>query len=143
MPYEYLEDITVSDAGFRAWGKTLEELFTAAFDATTNLMVEDLGSIGEKQVRSVKVEDNSEEMLLFQVLQELIYLKDAFRLLLRLRNVSIERHGESIVFEGMAVGEEIDDARHNLAVDVKAVTLHHFQVMKTDSGWEAVVVLDV
>ncbi len=44
----------------------------------------------------------------------------------------------------MAVsGEKIDSGKHDLVVDVKAVTLHRFRVEKTQRGWEAVVILDI
>jgi SHS2 domain-containing protein len=41
-------------------------------------------------------------------------------------------------------GEAIDRDRHDLANDVKAVTLHQLSVQRTSGGsWEARVVLDV
>ena len=91
MPYSYIEEIVTSDAAFRAWGQTLEETFISAFDATTNLMVDDLESITKNEVRVIELNDRSEEMLLFKILQELIYLKDAFCLVLRLQKASIEK----------------------------------------------------
>ena len=33
--------------------------------------------------------------------------------------------------------------KHNLKVDVKAVTLHFFEVKKTAKGWFARVILDI
>jgi len=38
---------------------------------------------------------------------------------------------------------DVGAARHRLLVDVKAVTLHGFQVFVEDNLWKAVVVLDV
>ena len=42
-----------------------------------------------------------------------------------------------------AYGEVIDRERHELLVDVKAVTMHHFKVEETAEGWTATVVLDI
>ncbi|NTV43837.1 MAG: archease, partial [Syntrophobacteraceae bacterium] len=42
-----------------------------------------------------------------------------------------------------ASGEKIDPDRHDLIVDVKAVTFHHFRVEQTRHGWEAMVILDL
>lgn len=75
MPYRYLEDIATSDAAFEAWGTTLEEVFVAAADATMNVMVEPLSSIADLQRRPITVADNDLDMLLFALLQELIFLK--------------------------------------------------------------------
>ena len=47
MPYRYLEDIATADVAFEARGKDLAELFMAAAEATMNVMVADLDSIGE------------------------------------------------------------------------------------------------
>jgi SHS2 domain-containing protein len=40
-------------------------------------------------------------------------------------------------------GEVLDRDQHQERVDVKAVTLHRFQLEKTDDGWIAMVILDI
>lgn len=143
MPYEYLDEIATADAAFEARGETLEELFTAAADATLNVMVADISTIAEKECRIVRVESDAVDMLLFSLLQEIIFYKDAERLLLRMTKVLIRKETDGFVLEAEARGEEIDPAKHDLLVDVKAVTLHHYRVAGTPRGWEATVVLDV
>jgi SHS2 domain-containing protein len=143
MPYGYLEDIATADAAFEAWGATLEELFIAAADATMNVMVEDLDSIGEKECRPIHLEDTAIDMLLFQLLQELIFFKDAQQLLLRVSHVQVTPHEENYRLEADAYGEKLDPRRHELLVDVKAVTLHRFRVERNPEGWEATVILDI
>jgi len=155
MPYRYLEEITSADEAFEATGKTPEELFTAAADATMNVMVEDIGTIRPELRRQVTLRDDRVDMLLFQYLQEIIYFKDAEQLLLRSGGVEIRSgesgatgiksggHGSQYLLSGELVGERLDAARHDLRVDVKAVTLHRFSVEKCGNGWRAVVVLDV
>lgn len=91
MPFKYLEDIATADVAFEAWGRTLPEMFVAAADATMNAMVVDLETIEPKEVREVQLESESLDMLLFQLLQELIFYKDAERLLLRVARVEV--HG--------------------------------------------------
>jgi SHS2 domain-containing protein len=143
MPYEFLEDVAIADIAFRAWGKDLRETLVAAADATTNVMVEDLESIQPRENRELRLENDSLDMLLFDLLQELIYYKDAEELLLRVRQVEIKEKGHRHLLKGMASGEKIDRNRHRLRVDVKAVTLHRFQLAKTEKGWEAQVILDI
>jgi SHS2 domain-containing protein len=83
------------------------------------------------------------EMLLFHFLQDLIFYKDADLLLFNDFDLSIvQREGEWRL-HGTAYGEEIFPDRHQLLVDVKAVSLHKYQVQKTAKGWRAVVILDV
>jgi SHS2 domain-containing protein len=40
-------------------------------------------------------------------------------------------------------GTGMDPERHHQRADVKAVTLHRFQLEKTERGWEALVILDI
>ena len=143
MPYRYIPDIAIADVAFEAWGSTLEELFIAAAEATMNVMVADLATVAELLARAIRVEDTEVDMLLFQLLQELIFFKDAEKLLLRVKKIEIQRIDGLYALEAEARGEELDPARHDLVVDVKAVTLHRFRVEKTAGGWEATVILDV
>ena len=81
--------------------------------------------------------------MLLQFLQELLFYKDAQRLLLRVYEVQIIAHDQGFTLQARAAGEALDPARHALGADVKGVTLHRLQVVQTSNGWEATVVLDV
>ncbi len=143
MPYEFLEDVATADIAFSAWGKTLEETFRAAADATMNVMVEELDAIQPQERRELRLENDQLDMLLFDFLQELIYYKDAEKLMLRTPQVRVQEKSKPYILEAAAMGERLDPARHHPRVDVKAVTLHRFRLAKTDRGWEAFVILDI
>lgn len=143
MPYRYLPEIAIADVAFEAWADTVEELFAAAADATMNVMVGDLETIAWLKTRMVHAEESEADMLLLQLLQELIFFKDAERLLLRIKRLDIRQREGRYILEAELGGEEIDPARHDLVVDVKAVTLHRFRVEQTPAGWEAAVILDI
>ena len=142
-PYRYLEGIATADVAFEAWGATKEETFLAAADATLNVMVEEIGTVAPREHREISVAADSLDLLLFELLQELVYHKDAGRLLLRVRDLRIEESGSGFRLHADAIGETIDPERHSLLADVKAVTLHRLVVERTPDGWRAVVVLDV
>jgi len=80
MSYHYLEDIGTADIAFEATGRDLPELFTAAADATMNVMIDNLDAIESRETQQIELSDDNIEMLLFDFLQELIYFKDARRL---------------------------------------------------------------
>jgi SHS2 domain-containing protein len=143
MPYRYLEDIAIADVAFEAWGNTVEEMFVAASNATLNIMVSNLATIRPRDYRHFRIEDSPIDMLLFQSLQELVYYKDAERLLLLVRSVRIEQHASDWIAHIEAAGEKIDPRQHDLIVDVKAITLHRFSVHRTVQGWTAEVTVDV
>lgn len=143
MSYRYLDDIATADAAFEAVGATPEELCIAAADALMNIMVDNPDSIGEQRIVDISVEAESMELLLFRLLDDLVYYKDAERLLLRIRSVELCKTGESLCLRARAYGEEIDPARHHLVVDIKAVTMHMYRVEETPEGWKARVVVDI
>ena len=142
-PYRFREDVAIADVAFEAWGATLEELFAAAADATANTMAENLEAIEDRQRRPIRLEEQSPDLLLYRLLEELIYFKDAEGLMLRVPAVRIRSSDGALVLEAEARGERLDPLRHSLQADVKAVTLHRLRVEKTASGWEASVVLDI
>jgi SHS2 domain-containing protein len=143
MPYQYLEEIGIADIAFEATGRDLPELFSAAADATMNVMIDNLDAIEPRETREIELSNDNIEMLLFDFLQELIYFKDARRLLLRVSEAQIEQKAEAYSLKAKLAGEQLDDARHHQRADVKAVTLHGFSIKKEDGGWKARVLLDI
>ena len=141
--YRYLENIAPADAAFEAWGATPGELFRATADALLNVMVESVDSVAGTERRTVMAEADTLDMALFRFLDELVYLKDAEGLFLRLKDVTFGDADGRVTVEAVARGERIDPGRHHLAVDVKAVTLHRFAVVEDGGGWKATVVLDI
>lgn len=144
MPFCFTDQITTADVAFEAWGETLEELFISSAEALLRTMAESPELVERRQDFSIRLEQEELDLLLFLFLQELIYLKDAGRLLLHADAVQITEEGEGCYqLQASVSGEVIDAARHRLLVDVKAVTLHCFKVWFEDDLWKAVVVLDV
>lgn len=143
MPFEYRGDIAHADIAFDAWAETLEELFEEAARATMQVMVLDLSALQPTERVQLQLEQSSEEMLLFDFLNELIFYKDAKRLILLPERLAIEETGEGCRLRATLRGEEIDAARHQVNTDVKAVTLLRFSLCRGPEGWRATVVLDV
>lgn len=140
MSFEFIEDIALADVAFRARGASTEEVFAAAAAATLRVMVQDLAAIAPRVERRVRLEAGSLEMLLFDFLQEFIYYKDAEGLLLLPDWIAIT---SGFGLEARLQGEKLDPARHELLVDVKAVTMHRFSLIQDAEGWKAQVVLDI
>lgn len=143
MPYHYLEALGTADIAFEATGRDLPELFRDAADATTNVMIDNIEAIHPREARRIELSNDELDMLLFDLLQELIFFKDAERLLLRISKVQIEKRDELYFVKATAEGEPLDAHRHDQRADVKAVTLHDFSVEQTEDGWKAKVLLDI
>ena len=143
MPFRYRDDIAPGDAAFDVWATTLNEFCADAVDATVNVMVENLESIRERETIIIEGEAESYDLLLFTLLEEIIYYKDADRCLLRIFAINISKEDNLYSFTATARGEQIDPNRHILIVDVKAVTLHRLEVIEYPDGWRGTVVLDI
>ncbi|HYA42408.1 MAG TPA: archease [Syntrophobacteraceae bacterium] len=143
MPFEFLDEIATADVAFEAWGDTVEEMFISAAEATMNVMVADLEKIERSQKRQIQISSDALDMLLFNLLQEIIFFKDAEQLLLRIEKADIELKNGVYLVKATGWGEQIDPERHRLVVDVKAVTLHRFKVEQTPRGWETFIILDI
>ena len=145
MPWEFLENGVTSDVTFRASGRDLGEVFTAAAEATATAMIEDAATVVRPTVAiPVAVTAPALDLLLLRFLDELIFHKDARALILRAEDVRIQGDdtgGWSL--HAMLRGEPINPTRHALAADVKAVTLYGLRVERSDTEWQAEVTLDV
>jgi len=143
VPYRYLEDIATADVAFEAVGADLGEAFRASADAELGVMVESPQLILPRVKRSFSAEEESLDILLLQLLQEILYYKDAERLFLRCSLAEVERSGAGWRLSAELEGEGIDGTRHGLLTDVKAVTLHLLKVERSPRGWTARAVLDI
>ncbi|MBI2147186.1 archease [Candidatus Woesearchaeota archaeon] len=144
--YRFLPDIATADIAFDAYGKTLDALFTNAALATC-ATIANLKTITPRIAKAVKLENKDIERLLFELLEEIIYLKDAELLLFSAAKVAVKKDAESkggaYHLTAVLKGEKINHAKHELHNDVKAVTMHLFQIAKARTGYKARVVLDV
>lgn len=142
MSYKFLEGITVADVAFEVSALTLEKLFADAGIAVVATQINNVKAIKAKVKKKIKLQAENIEELLFKFLDELIFIKDKDLLLFsKFTDMKISKDGSSL--DCIAYGEKLDLKRHQTLVDVKAVTMHQFEVKKTAKGWRARVVLDV
>ena len=85
------------------------------------------------------------EDLLFDWLEEIVYLKDAKGLVFLVPTVNVSREPSTGRWrlDGTLEGEPIDPTRHHLRSDVKAVTKHMYEIRQDGGRWLARVVLDI
>ncbi len=137
MGYEYL-DIS-GDAGIRADGNSLEELFVNSALGLYSL-VTDPESIREETAVIIDVKSHSIEGLLVGWLNELIFQLDAYGFIGS--KVKILRLGDEDL-SAEITGEEFDPQRHERRLLLKAATYHGLKIEKHDGGWTAEVIFDI
>lgn len=133
----------MADIAFEATGKSLEELLESSGQALMNTQVSDLKKIKPKIEKKIEMKSQNEERLVHDFLQELIFLKDAELLLVSKYKMKIYRTEVGIILKAVLKGEPIDNTRHEMLVDVKAVSWHKFEVKRENKMWKAFVILDV
>ena len=139
--YIFLDDIATADVAIESRGDTLEELFTASAMATFEVMVDTSGI--QPEIKKVLHLENSEiDGLLFDWLAELIYLKDSEFMLFGKYDIKITKN-TNYQLDAEILGEEINQSKHDLRCDVKAITFHLFEVYEKDDKWISIFILDI
>lgn len=132
-----------ADIAFEAWGEDLTSLLRAAAAAWLKATVNNPRSVRRRVRRKVKLEAPAADLVLFALLQELVFFKDAEHLLLHVGRLEPVEHAGGWRLTAELEGEEADPARHDLRADIKAVTLHQFRLEQVDGKWRCYVILDV
>lgn len=127
-----------ADIGVVGVGPTKAEAFRQAALALT-AVVTDPSGIRQRQSVPVCCQAQSDEMLLVEWLNALVYEMAARGMLFGDFGVEIDG-GE---LRGTAYGEPVDIGRHEPAVEIKGATLTALQVAEGPDGWRAQCVVDV
>lgn len=139
--YIFLDDIATADVAIESRGDTLEELFTASAMATFEVMA-DISGIRPEIKKALHLENSEIDGLLFDWLAELIYLKDSEFMLFGKYDIKITKN-TNYQLDAEILGEEINQSKHDLRCDVKAITFHLFKVYENDGKWIARFILDI
>ncbi|MFH1275707.1 MAG: archease [Candidatus Woesearchaeota archaeon] len=131
-----------ADILFEAEGKTLEELFEQCGLAVEESQVDldKVEPLEKKEWHSINPKVNA---LLFDFLDDLLFYKDAEQLIFSKFQVELKEVEGEYHFHVTAFGEKLNVDKHHPKVDVKAITMHMFQVKQTTSGWWAKVLIDI
>jgi SHS2 domain-containing protein len=110
--------------GLVAYGKSLAEAFANAAYGLFSLIVEP-NKVKEKESWKVTVQAQDAEDLLFNWINELIYIFEVEHLLFRSFDIT-GFTGQSL--EATCCGEKYDPSRHQLKTGVKSATYHMLKV---------------
>ena len=128
-----------ADLGLRIRAADLDTLFTEAAQAMYSVIVTDLTSVRPVVRREFSLPPDERELLLFDWLKELLYVWDSEHLLFGRFEVHIGDQG----LTGVAWGEPLDPARHQLEHEVKAITYHGLRIEQDGDAWLAEVIVDI
>jgi SHS2 domain-containing protein len=135
--FEILEH--TADIGFRATASSLPELFESAAIALVAMAME-TENVEPRETHALSADGDSDESLLVNWLNEVLYHIDGRRLAMRSFQV---RELSSSRVSGDAVGEPRDPQRHPGKLIVKGVTYHQLKIEQNQAGWFCEVYLDI
>ena len=92
--------------------------------------------------RTVSIEAPKLDLLLYDWLSEMIYLKDRDRMVFPAARVTISGTGP-FTLDATVEGGLIEPKLTALRADPKAVTFHKFQLEQIADGWRARLVIDI
>ena len=124
--FEYF-DVT-ADIGFKSYGKDLNEAFENASLAIFNI-ISDTSEIDAKIEKSIEITSEDEVSLLYDYLEELLFLHEVEFMLFSQFDVNID---DNLHLKATIKGEEINWDKHERKTEIKAITFHKMQVEKSN-----------
>jgi SHS2 domain-containing protein len=128
-----------ADFGLRIRSPDLETLFAEAAEALFSAFVVNRGGISPVENVNVALPPADPEELLHDWLTELLYLFCTRRMVFCQFEVQLTDGG----LTGIARGEKIDKKRHEIEMEIKAITWHGLKIEKTPDGYLAEVIVDI
>jgi len=136
--FEFIEDLK-SDVMFKAYGKSLEELFANAALGLFSVICQ-IDKIGHRKIKLVKVKGDNLEDLMFNWLQELIGIAETDNLFLsKFEILKVGEDGTHL--EARCYGEEMTPEKGGTVV--KGVTYYKYELKKTKDEYSVRVSLDI
>ena len=135
--YEFFEH--TADLGLRVRAPTLEQLFHDAAVGLFAMVVEAIPRDDAACRREFSIRGTRHDYLLFDWLNELLFVFDTERQLLSDFRISFERGG----LTASALARPLDVSRHRPIREVKAITYHELRVESIEGGWIAELIVDI
>lgn len=131
-----------ADVLFEAQAPNLNQLFEQCALALEDTQI-NLSQVEPLEAVHITGENEKLDYLLFDFLDDLVYYKDAENLLFSKFTITVKKIGDLYTLSCRAKGEKINRDKHELKVDVKAITMHLFEVKEVEQGFTARVLVDI
>ena len=139
MGFTYPDGGPLADLLVEATGSTLGEAFANLALGMFNAMTP-IGDIAEEEEFTVEAEGMDMESLLFNLMDEFLYLNDVEFLVPR--RIDMQVDANSFNAQARCVGERFSGETHEVGIAVKAVTYHMMEIDEEEEGWRVRMVFD-
>ena len=128
MSFTYLEHAT--DAFIEVNAPTLEEAFLQAGLSVIDTTI-DINSVDEKEQKKITVNGDELRYLLFNWLEELIFVLITEGFAIKRIKLSIEKN-QQYGLDAVVFGESMDLKKHGFKVEIKAPTFHLMEIEQNE-----------
>lgn len=139
MSYSYPDEGPPADLLIAAEAKTLGETFAQVAYAMFEIITP-LEGIAEKEVFTLEATGTDLESLLFNIMDEFLYINDVEFLVPKKIDLVVDI--ENLTAVAKCIGERFSRDTHETGIAVKAVTYHMMIIKETDDGWYVRMVFD-
>ncbi len=139
--YEFLEH--TADIKFRAYGKTLEDVFSNAALAFGSILIKP-EKVENNEKKMIKAEGKDKKALLYNFLEELLFLFDTEGFLLNnIKNLKIEIQDKIFFLRATVKGDFTKNREYNLETEPKAITYNEMEIDESKENCMVQVVVDI
>lgn len=139
----FFEDHT-ADVQVRCWGKTLEEAFNQTAYSLMATITPNLDKISPNVEKKIKIKAEDKEALLFDFLSEFLFIFDVEELVFNEIDVQyIKKIEDFYILNGILKGEKFNLDKHEIGIEVKAITYSFMEIVESEEKVEIRIVFDV
>ena len=137
--YQYPEDGPPADLTVEGSGCNLEKAVANVILGMFNA-ISPLEGISSERFFKFKVEGHDLKSLLFNLMDEFLYIHDTEKLVAS--KIMLDINEEEYIATAECWGERIEPGKHLLGIGIKAVTYHQMQINPVPEGFKIRVVFD-
>ena len=133
-----------ADVQVRSWGPSLEVAFSQTAYSLMATITPNLKKITPEVEKEITIEAEDIEALLFDFLSEFLYIFDVDELVFNQINVSkIKKSNDNYKLHATLKGERFDLNKHEIGIEVKAITYSFLNIEKKHGNFIIDIVFDI
>ncbi|MFW6123859.1 MAG: archease [Acidobacteriota bacterium] len=139
MKYKFMDH--TADAQFQAYGRSLEEAFQNAAEATSNLMWE-TEKIKPRKKKIINIDGKDKKQMLVNFLEEILFLFESEDFLVNsVKDLVIQKDQSAYHLKATFIGDHVSD-KYEIFGSIKAVT-YNDMVIESNDRYMIQVVVDI
>jgi len=141
IKYEYLDH--PADVQLHAWGDNLLEAFEQCAMSMFGYMTTEIESVEMTDVQHIEAEGHDMESLLYQFLDEFLFLFSAEPFFIARKVVILDFDVDNFKIRARGYGETFTLGKHPQGTEVKAITYGSMQIYDNPHQHEVFVIIDI